>query len=187
MNQERLNKVQGYLSDLSIDVKDKRYSMNFCKKNEYIQSIMQQAIQETQTHMSFGYGNVNSNICFVVNDETMFNDIKPLVQEVLDKFDINFWDIYVTFIYKTSKVYNRCINLLMNEINAVSPKIIYVFDKDEKALNALLNEFTKYGVTPPKYYYVNIDKLSEKTVEVKRELWKMFRYLINYKEITVKK
>ena len=160
--------------------------MNFCKKNEYIQTIMQQAIQETKSHMSFGYGNVNSNICFLVNSEEMLNNIKPLLQEVLDKFGVNFWDIYVTFINKTSVPYVRNINLLMNEINAVSPKIIYVFDENEQSITTLTNEFKAYGIQPAKCYYININKLSENTVEVKRELWNMFRYLINYKEINVK-
>ena len=160
--------------------------MNFCKKSEYIQSIMQQAIQETQSHMSFGYGNVNSNICFLVSDEDMLKKIKPLLQEVLDKFGVNFWDIYVTFINKTPVPYDRNVNLLMNEINAVNPKIIYVFDKDEQSITELTNEFVTYGVQPAKCYYIDINKLSESTVEVKRELWKMFRYLINYKEISTK-
>ena len=125
MNQGKLNRIQEYLTGLDVDIKDKRYSMNFCKKSEYIQSIMQQAIQETQSHMSFGYGNVNSNICFLVSNEDMFKKIKPLLQEVLDKFGVNFWDIYVTFINKTPVPYDRNVNLLMNEINAVNPKIIY--------------------------------------------------------------
>lgn len=183
MNQDRLNQTRNYLMGLPIEADSKRYAMNFCKKTEYIKDIMRQAIQETGEHMSFGYGNVNSNICFIINNEDMFNIIKPLIQETLEKFGVDFWGVYVTFINKSVHEYPRKINLLMNEINAVSPKIIYVFDKDETNLNNLTSEFLRCNIKLAHLHFIDIAKMGMDNVEVRKELWNKFRYLINYKDI----
>lgn len=184
MNQERLNKTREYLTGLPIEADSKRYTMNFCKKTEYIKDIMRQAIQETGEHMSFGYGNVNSNICFIINNEPMFTIVKPFIQDVLEKFGVDFWGVYVTFINKSATEYSKKINLLMNEVNAVSPKIIYVFDKDEQAMNLLQSEFQQYGIQPAYIHFVDINKMAVDDVATRKELWNKFRYLINYKDIS---
>lgn len=179
-----LDKVKQYLSALSIESEQKRYTMNFCKKINYLNELHCITAQETQAYVCTGYGNVNSKICFVFKDKEKHDEIKPLLQEMLDKFGINTWNVYVTFVNKTQVEYNKKYSFLVNEIHAVNPDLLYVFDKDDVMYNEITNSFTSRNISlPEKHFMVDISKLTCSDIEVRKELWNIFRYLINYKEI----
>lgn len=179
-----LNKMRQYLSGLMISSDQKRYAMNFCKKMKYLDELRSVAIQDTNEYICTGYGNVNSKICFVFKDKKTYDVIRSLIQDVLDKFKINSWDVYVTFVNKTEKEYNKKYSYLANEIHAIGSGLLYVFDKDDTLYNEIINAFTVRNIPlPEKHFVIDAEKLASSDTKVRKELWNVFKYLINYKEI----
>lgn len=179
-----LNNVRQYLSVLSIPTEQKRYAMNFCKKIEYLNELHNIAVQDTKEYVCTGYGNVNSKICFVFKDKNSYDTLRPLLQEILDKFHINIWDVYVTFVNKTKTEYNKKYSFLANEIYAIGSGLLYVFDNDDVIYKEIVDSFVTRNLTfPEKHFMIDIQKLTSSDTEVRKELWNIFKYLINYKEI----
>lgn len=169
----------------SIGSDDKKIAMNFCKKMDYLYSLKDTVASELNCDddIFLGYGNVNSKICIICNNPDNLSIIKPIIQETLDKFNINFWDIYVTTFHKTKKPYSKEINFLMNELIAVNPKLIYVIDKDETCMEALKKEYEKFNINYNKMIYVNVVDMASSEAKIKKLLWEKFKFLINYKTI----
>lgn len=179
-----LDNMRQYLSALDIPVEQKRYAMNFCKKIKYLEELQGLAVQELNEYVCTGYGNVNSKICFVFKDKQTYDIIRPLVQDILEKFSINAWDIYITFVNKSTKEYPRKYPYLINELHAINPNLLYVFDKDDTIYKDIVNAFLSQNITlPEKYFLVDTQKLASIEENVRQELWNVFRYLINYKDI----
>lgn len=180
-----LQQFTEYLAGLGITNESKRYSLNFCKKMDYIYSIMDKAIERVGgVHMDFGYGDYNSKIVFIFNNRKQFLEIKDKIQKVLEVFSSNYWNVYVTYINKCDKEYTEKINLLMNEVNAVGPELIYMFSNNENDLTLLKNEFTKYNVKKNfTFFHVNTDELLNPTEGTNANMWSKFKYLINYKNV----
>jgi len=180
-----LDEMKQHLSALSIPTEQKQYAMNFCKKMEYLDSLHKITAQEVNEYVATGFGNFNSKICFVFKDKITYEIVRPLLQETLEKFHINAWDIYVTFVNKTKTEYNKKYMFLVNELHAINPGIMYVFDNDTVLYDTILKEFQTNNVTAPgKHFLVDIQKLGSLEVEVRKDLWNIFKYLINFKEIT---
>lgn len=156
--------------------------MNFCKKMEYLDNLKKITIKELHEPIISGYGNVNSQICIVTKNENAFNIIKPLLQDVLDKLHINMWDIYITYVDKTKKEYNRKFSYLVHELSAIKPKVIYYLDNDEENYNALLNAFKTDNINID-IHYVDIKKLGSSDVEDRKYLWEVFKHMIKFKEV----
>lgn len=179
-----LDNMRQYLSELDIPKDKKQYSMSFCKKIKYLDELHNAAIQDTKEKVDTGFGNVNSKICFIFKDKNSFNILKPLVQSILDSFDVNAWNVYITFVDKTSNEYNKKYAFLINEIHAVGTHIFYVFDKDDNVYNDIISFFNTRNVSlPEKHFFIDIQKLASSDIEIRKELWNSFKYLINYKEI----
>lgn len=179
-----LDNMRQYLTALNISSEQKRYTINFCKKIQYLNELHISVSQEVNDYVCTGYGNVNSKICFVFKDKNSCNVIRPLIQDILDKFNINTWDIYMTFVDKTTKDYPKKYSYLMNEIYAINPNLLYVFDKDDAIYNDIIDAFNVRNVSlPDKHFLVDVQKLASTDTDVRQELWNIFRYLINYKEI----
>lgn len=178
-----MDNMRQYLSALNISSEQKRYAMNFCKKIQYLNELHELASKEVNDYIQVGYGNVNSKICFVFKDKDSCDAIRPLIQSVLDKFNINTWEVYITFVDKTVKDYSRKYSFLVNEIYAVNPSILYVFDKDDNMYKDIISSFLVRNIAlPNKYFLVDIQKLLSTDTGIRQELWNIFRYLINYKE-----
>lgn len=178
-----LDNMKQYLSALPISVEQKRYAMSFCKKMEYLNELRDIAIQDTKEYICTGYGNVNSKICFVFKDKNNCDIIRPLIQDIIDKFNINVWDIYFTFVNKTQVDYQKKYSYLANEVHAVGSKLLYVFDKDDTMYKEVINAFTIRNIDlPEKHFLVDVQKLASSDVNIRQELWNIFKYLINYKE-----
>ena len=181
---EIYNKLKDYLTGLQIANAEKQKVMSFYKKTDYINSIMEKAIEDTHQKMSFGYGNVNSKICLVVESEETYNFIKPVLQDYFDMFDTNIWDIYITFVDKSAKNYSKKINLLMNEINAVSPQLLYMIGSSDNYYTALAQEMTNYNLQlNMKTIFISTEKLLSSDPEVQKEIKRLFVFLINYMTI----
>lgn len=179
-----LDTMRQYLTALPIEAEQKRYTMNFCKKMQYLNELHMSAAQETNGYVCTGYGNVNSKICFVFRDKNSCDVIRPLIQDILDKFNVNTWDVYMTFVNKTAEEYSKKHSYLVNEIHAVNPKLLYVFDKDDTMYKDIVSSFLVRNIAlPDKHFAVDVQKLASSEVSVRQELWSIFRYLINYKEI----
>ena len=179
------NDLKQYLLSLDTASEDKNYSMMFYKKLQYLESIKQTAINDLHCHISSGYGNVNSKICFVFNNENTLKIIKPLIQDILDKLKINLWSIYITFLDKTEDEYSKKYNYLMNELNCINPDIIYVFDNNDSCVNQLKQEFTKYNIYKHNnfFQFIDIKLLSSSELNDRKLLWDSFKYMIGYKDI----
>ena len=179
-----LSDMRQYLSGLNVDVDQKRYAMNFCKKMQYLDELRDIAVQDTNNHVCTGYGNVNSQICFVFTDKKTYDIIKPIINEILEKFHINLWNIYITFINKTQNEYSKKYSFLANEINAIGANLVFVFDKDNAAYNEIINAFNIRNITlPEKHFFIDMQKIISTETEDRKMLWSFFKYLINYKEI----
>lgn len=179
-----LDKVRQYLSALSIESEQKRYAMNFCKKMKYLDELRDVAIQDTGSYICTGYGNVNSQICFVFTDKQAHDVVKPLIQDTLDKFHVNSWDVYITFVNKTQVEYSKKYSFLANEVHAIGSKLMFVFDKDTAVYDKILEAFNSRNISlPEKHFLIDVHKLASTDPEDRKVLWNSFRYLINYKEI----
>lgn len=177
--------LRQYLLSLNAASEDKRYTINFCKKLEYLESLKQEAINDLHCHISSGYGSVNSNICFIFSDEQSLSVVKSLVQEILEKLKMNFWGIYTTFINKSTHDYSKKYNYLMNELNCIKPSIVYVFGKDKSCIDRLKQEYDKYNIPISNNYFqfVDIQQLLSSKEEDRKALWNVFKYMIGYREI----
>lgn len=182
--QLELNRVKQYLSGLNIDVDQKRYAMNFCKKMQYLDELRSIAIQDTGQYVCSGYGNVNSQICFVFTNKQAYEIIKSIITEVLEKFHLNIWNVYITFVDKTDNEYSKKYSLLVNEIHAVGANLVFVIDKNEDIYNRIIETFNTRNIAlPQKHFFVDVHKLASTEPEDRKVLWNSFKYLINYKEI----
>lgn len=179
-----LSEMKQYLSALEIDIEQKRYAMNFCKKMQYLDKLRNIAIQDTNEYVCTGYGNVNSKICFVFNNLQAYETLKPIINETLEKFRMNIWNVYITFIDKTKVEYNKKYSYLANEINANGANLMFVFDKDETNYNKIIEAFNSRNIAlPEKHFFIDVHKFASTELEDRKVLWNSFRYLINYKEI----
>ena len=179
-----ISNIKQYLiNNDSISKQDKNYTINYCKKIEYMEQLKQVLINDLHETVYSGYGNVNSNICFVFESKEEFESIKPELQSILEKVKLNFWDVYITFVNKTESNYDNKYIYLMHEINAVSPKILYVLGKTDNSYNNINKSFTLNKINHPsdKTFFIPLMQLCELNEEKKAKLWNVFRYLINYK------
>lgn len=177
------NTRQYLLNASDISKQEKEYAMNFCKKTEYLNNLRNTVINELHETVAFGYGDMNSKICFVFSSEESFDLIKPVLQILLESFKLNLWDVYVTFVNKTSTEYPSKYGYLINELYAIGSKILYVVDKTDKTYNDIHNYFSASNVPYPfeKAYNISIEDMCSTDSAVKKELLKMFKYLINYR------
>ena len=179
-----MSDMKQYLSSLDIASEKKRYVMNFCKKIEYLDELHDAATRDIQGYVCSGFGDFNSNICFVFKDSYMYEVVRPLIQEILSKFNIDTYDIYITFINKTQQEYSKKYSFLVNELHAIGPKALYVFDNDNVSYDTIIKTFGSYGMAlPEKHFIVNAQDLASTDIDTKKHLWNVFRYLINYKQI----
>lgn len=183
-----LRDTKQYLLPLSISQDDKRYVMNFYKKLQYLEELRQKISDDTHEKVCCGYGDLNSKICFIFNNQALFNAAKQIIQEKLDLFEVNFWQIYVTFINKVNCNYPRKYEVIASELSAVKPNLLYVFDSDKAAYDNVMAALAKFNLpTPERPFFVDIQEMASDDPEIKKRLWHTLRYLINYKTLDNKK
>lgn len=179
--QDSLNDLKTYLTPLQIASSDKRYVMNFCKKTKYLESLRDKLYKDTQESITPGYGNANSKICLVFNNPERFKTVKPFIQEQMDSFKINFWDVWTTFINKTKCNYPYKFELLGHEINAIGPKCLYVFTDDDSDYDNVMQYITNINANLlDKHFNIRISDFASQDMSIKRKLWYDFHYFINY-------
>lgn len=184
----KLDDMKQYLLPLNIVQDDKRYSMNFYKKLQYLEELRKRIADDTHMDVSIGYGDMNSKICFIFNNQKLFNAMKQIVQEKLDLFEVNFWQIYVTFINKVDGDYARKYEVIASELSAIKPNLLYVFDSDKAAYDKVIAALAQFNIpVPERPFFVDVQELASDDEEVKRRLWHVLRYLINYKTLDNKK
>ena len=178
------NTRQYLLASNAVSKQDKEYTLNFCKKTEYLEQLKQSLINELHETVASGYGDVNSNICFVFESENAFQLLKPALQSIFEIVKLNFWDVYITFANKTTTDYPNKYGFLMHEIHAVSPKVLYVVGETDESYNMLNRAFAVAKVNHPanKAFYITPQLMCSTDEQSRKELWRVFRYLVNYKE-----
>jgi hypothetical protein len=181
----RVDSTRQYLlANDAVSKQDKEYALNFCKKTEYLEQLKQALINELHETVASGYGDVNSNICFVFESEKAFQFLKPVLHDIFETVKLDFWDAYITFVDKTQTEYPNKYGLLMHEIHAISPKVLYVIGETDVSYNTLNRAFAMAKVNHPaaKAFHITPELLCSTEEQDRKELWKMFRYLVNYKE-----
>ena len=178
----QLPELKDFLSRLNIGPAEKNFVFDFCKKNEYIDALMNAAIDDVKGHVSIGYGNINGKIMLIFRDENSLKILKSVIQEFFERFGIDLWTVYITYVNKTEQEYGKKYNLLFNEINAIKPEIIYFVEQDDNNVIELKKEFNKYGVKFPKHYVLDPEKLVGNEQD-KREIIKVLKFAVNYKDI----
>lgn len=181
--------LKNYLSSLEISTEEKRYVLDFCKKLGYLEYLQTKAAEETHENIHAGYGNVNSQICFVFQSPAEFANCKPAIVAQLESFLMNLWDVWITFVDKYDKEYPAKYEYLAHELHCVGPQLLYVFTdgEDLNATNTVFDSMEALGVETPRIIYnININDLSSEDTEVKQHLWNRLRYLINYKTTDIK-
>lgn len=181
--------LKDYLSSLVIKAEDKRYVLNFCKKLGYLESLQKKVAIDTGENVVTGYGNPNSQICFVFKNQKEFAEAKSKLQPHLDTFLVNLWDVWLTFVNKTEMDYPQKYECLAYELHAVGPILMYVFTngQDDNEKNTILEAMQKIGApTPQISHNVNINDLTSQDPVVKQSLWNRLRFLINYKTTDIK-
>lgn len=180
--------IKEYLLPLPIPDIDKRYVLNFCKKNEYLEKLREVIAKDTGSDVAMGYGDLNSYIMFIFDNAERFNAIKPIIQEQMDKFQMNFWQAYLTFIDKTAADYPGKYMAIANEISAIKPKLLYVFGNNKQKYDDIINIISSYNIPlPERHFFINLEDMASEDDTVKKALWHQLRYLINYKTLDDKK
>lgn len=181
-----LNNVKDYLLSLNIPRDDKRYVLNFCKKIEYLESLRKQAASETQERIELGYGDANSKICFIFQSKAEFSTVKAAIQKQLDDFNLNLWQIWVTFVDKTPSEYNKKYEFLAHEMNAINPTAIYFFGNSQEPAAHAEECIRKLGCPNMKhFFFIENSILLQGGDDIKQILWPQFRFLINYQTLDV--
>ena len=171
-----------YLSALQIPVEQKRYAMNFCKKIKYLDELHNIAAKEVNECVNVGYGNVNSKICLLFKDKKSYLNNKSLIEKLLEKYDINIWNVYITFVNKTEMEYGKKYSYLIHELYAINPSVLYVFDDNNAIYTNTIHSFPSFNINyPDKHFFIDINKLISNNENERKELWNMLKYLINYK------
>lgn len=184
----QLSDTKQYLLSLSIPQDDKRYVMDFYKKLQHLEELRKRIANDTSMKVSGGYGDMNSKICFIFNNPSLFNAAKQIVQGKLDLFEVNFWQIYVTFINKVECDYPYRYDVIASELSAIKPNLLYVFDNDKATYDRIMAALTQFNLpAPERSFFVDMKDMVSDDPEVKKKLWHTLRYLINYKTLDNKK
>lgn len=172
-----------YLSSLdNISQEEKQKVLKFFKKNDYINTLREKASASADSNILMGYGDFNSKIVFIAQDESTYKETIPMLKTFMGKFGLEIWDIYLTFVDKSHDDFKNKYDLLFYEINAISPEIIYCFVKSEEEYNKIIAQYTKNKVElPSKIFYFLINEDIDYLNTEQGVLFNAFKYLINYK------
>lgn len=183
----QVQKIKDYLLPLQIPNDDKRYVLNFCKKLEYLESLRAKVAKDTGMNVVSGYGDFNSKICFIFNNVKNFNIAKSLIQEKLDMFEVNFWQMYVTFVNKVEKDYSLKYDMLCSELSAIRPDLLYVFDNDIEVYNKILSSISRFKIPEPEHhFFIDVVQLASNDADIQNKMFYDLHYLINYKSLDIK-
>lgn len=172
-----------YLSSLGISSQDKQAALKFFKKADYFESLREKVNKNTNTPVLMGYGNLNSKICFVVQNKKIYESIKPVLTHYMDKFGINIWDVYITFVDKTEVIYPEKLNLLVHEVHAVNPDVLYLFLDNPKSYQDIVDQYKAINVSMPcKIFNIIVPDFDTNDSLLQQNFFDIFKYLINYKE-----
>lgn len=174
-----LNELMEFLRTIDIDAAEKNFTFDFCKKNEYIDGLMNAVMIDTGDPVSIGYGNINGQIMLVFQDRNSLDILKPAVQESFEKIGIDLWTMYITYVDKTQNDYPKKYNVLMNELNAVKPKILYFIDNTDNHVFNLKAECAKYKVAFPRCLIITPNEI----VNDKKATFAKLKYAVNFKDI----
>lgn len=122
--------VKEYIKTLQPN-KDLDLYIKFSYKRDYIEQIMSIMYKDVQQKIDYGYGNYNASICFLFENRDLENKLKFDLQEILEKYGIDYYSIYNTYFNKIKSFYSKNIELLSNELLCVKPNIIFYFGNNK--------------------------------------------------------
>ena len=181
--------MSGYVKTLTdLTDEEKIKSVSFYKKKNYVNSLGEKLISLTGQKVEMGYGNINSKIVFIFKNKSRVKRIKKRIEKIMEGADSIFSDVYVTFLDKTEKIIYDKYAYMSAELSAIKPVIIYYIsdndndlseDNDFNSLKKNVNETVKIN---PVFYYITETELMSEDIQIRRNLWQKFRFIINYKE-----
>lgn len=128
MAEEALKDLKDYLAmDSNIPMKDKKYVFDFYNKFQYLSQLNKALINQTHEKMFLGYGNYNSKIMIVVLADKFLGPVINIIKPMMDKMNISLWNTYITVLNKGNSTTDY-LPTIINEINAVCPRMLYVID-----------------------------------------------------------
>lgn len=149
-----------------IEKEDKNYIYNFYSKLAYIKEIYgRNPLLEKSS------GNYNAKVFFSFESLEEKEKILPLLKPLLEEMNVSIWNVYITTV--TDQIF------LCNEINAVAPKIVYFFHKEQfEELS-----FDSYPrAKAAKIYYITTQDFTKEENDTISKL----KYINFYKELEVK-
>ena len=190
MTEEQKNKLKNYLSQLPISQEEKRYIYMFYQKEEYITRINDVLINLTNVnHIDIGFGNLNSKTMFLIKNASLYKEIKPFLSKTFERFGIDMYSTYISFIDKSGKCSEYDITNTAYEIYAIRPELVYVIDTNEEMLGVIKNECFKCNASyEPRMIFISFDNViaclnEDESISnmAKQILWPSIRNIINYK------
>ena len=158
-----------YLNMLSED--EKSFFSMFYKKFHYLTSI---------SNMDFdcASGNYNSDICIIVdNYKDKIKCVNFMKSFLFNDVNISLWNVYTTCRIKSKELSEKEYNqMLMCELSAVQPKIIFYFTNDK-------DSFVKEKNGETEYVYINIkdvDYILDDTKKEEKEYKSFIKKLRSY-------
>lgn len=169
-----MSNLREYLQNNVQDTREIEDVDEFYKKHEALEKFYGQLpINRT---LLMGRGKYNSKICFIFKDEESYKNALPSLQRILPVYGIKIWDLMTLFSDKQLGKNN--IYILINEINIIQPKVIYIYD-DNELTKQLSNDISSEHNLGIRYINVNnIDKALD--ANVPSAIFDLFKYLITY-------
>ena len=144
-----------YLNMLPED--EKLFFSMFYKRFHYLTSL-------TNMNLDCATGNYNSDICIIVNNyKDKIKCVKFIKSFLFNDVNISLWNVYTTCRIKdetlSEKEYDQ---MLMCELSAVQPKIIFYFTNDKES-------FSTEKKSDTEYVYINVKDVDYITDDSNKE------------------
>lgn len=145
--------LKEYLFNLDAPKENKNYTFSFYKKLSYLDYLQQHAASQANANIVSGYGNANASIVFVFQSPPLFKEERENIDKLLERFSINIWDIWITFIDKFIIDYPQKYFYLAHELDTIDPKLVYVFSRDNAYQN-IMQALKKCNISIPNIFNV---------------------------------
>ena len=155
----------------------------FMYKQEYMYYIMNMLENRTGSNcLSYGYGNYNASICFLYDDIETERELTSKIRSILEKLKIDPFSVYITYINKSGSEKDD-LQLLMNEVKLIKPRLIYYFYRNNSFLDNIIKMYEKSGEPWPTSYMISKDNLFNSDDKDKKTVSSKLSKMIAFKDI----
>ena len=180
MNKE-IKEYVNSLNGINISEADKQDFIRFCRKEQYIQGLMKQMYEDVHRKMHYGYGDYDASIVFVYQNMDVKNRCVKSIETMMNKFSVDIFSTYCTYIDKTDVDYTLKYTLLAYELNCVSPQIVYFICDNEECVDKYNLACSNNGISACKVRYVQANVFEQSTIS--KEILSSLKAMILKKKI----